>query len=156
MSPMTSFVLAAAKTIVSSARARDEVAKTPNARAMASRRRMNVSPQFSGFAISGRIWGRRILADITSRLNPGCISPRGFDGGWQACLAEFGVGFQSSVQAGRIDDNRFDRDDSAALHAIEEAGAPAGMAGDTGLIDLHQQGVQVAIDPQFDQALHLA
>src|SRR6266403_4766693 len=87
------------------------------------------------------------------------ISPRGFDGGWQACLvclAEFGVGFQSSVQAGRIDDNRFDRDDSAAFHAIEEAGAPAGMAGDTGLIDLHQQGVQVAIDPQFDQALHLA
>jgi len=71
--------------------------------------------------------GRHILADITSRLNPGRISPRGFDGGWQACLAEFGVGFQSSVQAGRIDDNRFDRDDSAAFHAIEEAGAPAGL-----------------------------
>src|ERR1700757_4337632 len=107
MSPMTSLVLAAAKTIVSLPRARDEVAKTPNARAMASRRRMNDSPKFSGFAISGRIWGRRILADITSRLNPGCISPREFDGGWQAWLAEFGVGFQSSVQAGRIDDDRF-------------------------------------------------
>src|ERR1700674_3572474 len=69
--PITSFVLAAAKTIVSSARAIDEVAMTPNARAMARKRRIVVSPRFGGLVIFIRIQRRRILADITCRLNLG-------------------------------------------------------------------------------------
>src|SRR5689334_4574411 len=50
------------------------------------------------------------------------------------------------------------RDDLQLLAAdrAKEAVVPAGMTGDTCLLDLDQQRIAVAVDPEIDQFLHMS